>query len=111
VRVRTAEEIANGQTVEQLALRIWAAIVAEKALSGMSALMDELLESHLLKDDDEEGDDEGWLDDTKTARTNYSMKPSKTGSTSIPTSIFPFLRGITPGHFQNPSKEEQSGGF
>ena len=29
----------------------------------MSALMDELLQSHLLDDDDEEGDDEGWLDD------------------------------------------------
>jgi hypothetical protein len=29
----------------------------------MSALMDELLDSHLLDDDDEEGDDEGWLDD------------------------------------------------
>src|SRR6266576_2827249 len=28
----------------------------------MSALMDELIQSHLLDDDDEEGD-EGWLDD------------------------------------------------
>ena len=63
LRPRTAEEIANEQTAEQLALRIWAAIVAQKALSSMSALMDELLQSHLLDDDDEEGDDEGWLDD------------------------------------------------
>jgi hypothetical protein len=62
VRPRTAEEIANEQTAEQLALRIWAAMVAQKVLSGMSALMDELIESHLLDDDDEEGD-EGWLDD------------------------------------------------
>ena len=62
VRPRTAEELANEQTVEQLALRIWAAMVAQKALSGMSALMDELIESHLLDDDDEEAD-EGWLDD------------------------------------------------
>ena len=62
VRPRTPEEIANEQTAEQLALRIWAAMVGEKALSGISALMDELLQSHLLDDDDEEGD-EGWLDD------------------------------------------------
>ena len=62
VRPRTAEDIANEQTAEQLALRIWAAIVAQKVLSGMSALMDELIQSHLLDDDDEEGD-EGWLDD------------------------------------------------
>jgi hypothetical protein len=61
LRPRTAEEIANEQTAEQLALRIWAAIIGEKALSGMSALMDELLQSHLVDDDDEEGDDEGWL--------------------------------------------------
>jgi putative DNA primase/helicase len=59
---RTAEDIANAQTVALLALRIWAAIVAQKVLSGMSALMDELIQSHLLDDDDEEGD-EGWLDD------------------------------------------------
>jgi hypothetical protein len=60
VRPRTPAEIANEQTAEQLALRIWAAMVGEKVLSGMSALMDELLQSHLLDDDDEEGDDEGW---------------------------------------------------
>jgi uncharacterized protein (DUF927 family) len=60
---RTAEEIANEQTAEQLALRVWAALVAEKVLSGMSELMDELIDSHLLDDDDEEADDEAWLDD------------------------------------------------
>jgi hypothetical protein len=63
LRPRTTEEFANEQTAEQLALRIWAAIIGEKALSSMSALMDELLQSHLLDDDHEEGDDEGWLDD------------------------------------------------
>jgi hypothetical protein len=47
---------------EQLALRIWAAIVAQMVLNGMSTLMDELIQSHLLDDDDEEAD-EGWLDD------------------------------------------------
>ena len=62
LRPRTAEEIANEQTAEQLALRIWAAMVAQKVLTGMSTLMDELIQSHLLDDDDEEGD-EGWLDD------------------------------------------------
>jgi len=62
LRPRTAEDIANEQTAEQLALRIWAAMVARKVLSGMSALMDELVQSHMLDDDDEEGD-EGWLDD------------------------------------------------
>ena len=63
LRPLTAEDIANEQTAEQLALRIWAAMVGDKALSGMSALMDELLQSHLVDDDDEEGDDAGWLDD------------------------------------------------
>jgi hypothetical protein len=63
LRLRTDEDIANEQTAEQLALRIWAAIIGEKVLSGMSALMDELIQSHLLDDDDEEGDDAGWLDD------------------------------------------------
>ena len=62
LRSRTAEEIAYEQTAEQLALRAWAAMVAQKVLSGMSTLMDELIESHLLDDDDEEAD-EGWLDD------------------------------------------------
>ncbi len=62
LRFRTANDIVNEQTAEQLALRIWAATVGEKVLKDMSALMDELLQSHLLDDDDEEGD-EGWLDD------------------------------------------------
>jgi hypothetical protein len=62
LRPRTAEDIANEQTAEQLALRIWAAMVGQNVLSGMSALMDELIQSHLLDDDDEEAD-EGWLDD------------------------------------------------
>lgn len=43
-------------------MRIWAATVGEKILEDMSSLLDELLQSHLLDDDDEEGD-EGWLDD------------------------------------------------
>jgi hypothetical protein len=59
---RTAEAIANEETVEQLALRIWSARTADKLLSDMSALADELIQSHLLDDDDEEAD-EGWLDD------------------------------------------------
>jgi hypothetical protein len=62
LQLRTAEDITNEQTIEQLALRIWAAMVAQKVLSGMSVLMDELIQSHLLDDDDEEAD-EGWLDD------------------------------------------------
>src|SRR5262249_46878346 len=59
---RTPEAIATEQRAEQLALRLWAAMVADKVLSSMSALMDELIQSHLLDDDDEEAD-EGWLDD------------------------------------------------
>ena len=62
LRPRTAEDISNEQTAEQLVLRIWAAMVGHKVLGGMSALMDELIQSHLLDDDDEEAD-EGWLDD------------------------------------------------
>jgi uncharacterized protein (DUF927 family) len=62
VRPRTPEDIVREQTAEQLALRIWAALVGVKVLKDMSVLMDELLQSHLLDDDDEEGD-EGWLDD------------------------------------------------
>ncbi len=62
MQLRTAEDIANEQTVEQLALRIWAAMVAQKVLTGMSDLMNELLESRSLDDDDEEGNDEEWLD-------------------------------------------------
>jgi hypothetical protein len=59
---RTAEEIANEETAKQLALRIWAAIVAQNVLKDISTLMDELIQSHLLDDDDEEAD-EGWLVD------------------------------------------------
>jgi Domain of unknown function (DUF927) len=62
LRPRTAEDFTNEETAEKLALRIWAAMVAEKVLSTMSGLMDELIESHLLDDDDEEAD-EAWLDD------------------------------------------------
>jgi hypothetical protein len=62
IRPRTAEDIHNEQTAEQLALRIWAATAAGTLLSGMSALADELIQSQQLDDDDEEGD-EGWLDD------------------------------------------------
>ena len=59
---RTPEDVAREQTAEQLALRLWAAMVADKVLSGMSVLFDELIQSHLLDDDDEEAD-EGCLDD------------------------------------------------
>jgi uncharacterized protein (DUF927 family) len=59
---RTVEDITNEQSAEQLALRIWAAKVGQKVLKDMSGLMDDLLHSHLLDDDDEEAD-EGWLDE------------------------------------------------
>ena len=62
---RTAEDIANEQTAEQLALRIWAAVVAQNALSAMSALIDELIQSHLLDDDDEDADESGLDADKK----------------------------------------------
>jgi hypothetical protein len=66
VQPTTAEDINNRETVEKLAFQIWSAMVAEKILSEVSGLMDELLESHLLDDDDEEADeeaDENRLDD------------------------------------------------
>ena len=85
LRPRTAEEIANEQTAEQLALRIWAAMVAQKVLSGMSALMDELIQSHLLDDDDEEAMRAGSTI-TTSARKDFSTRPFQTGSTNIPTS-------------------------
>jgi hypothetical protein len=69
VRVRTADEITNEATAEQLALRIWATTVGEKVLNSMSALMDELLQSHLLDDDDEEAD-ESWLDNQHKREKN-----------------------------------------
>jgi uncharacterized protein (DUF927 family) len=59
LQVRTAEDLVNEQTAEQLALRIWAAVVAQNALSAMSALIDELIQSYLLDDDDEEADESG----------------------------------------------------
>ena len=57
---KTAEELAAEQTIEQLALRIWAAMVSEKILSGMSTIFDELIteNSDLLNDDDEEQDED-----------------------------------------------------
>src|SRR5215813_443036 len=57
LRPRTAEDIANEQTAEQLALRIWAMLAAKNALNAMATLIDELIQSHMLDDDDEEADD------------------------------------------------------
>ena len=62
VQPAIAEDIANRETAAKLALRIWAAIVAGKVLNAMSGLMDELIQSPLLDDEDEEVD-EDWLDD------------------------------------------------
>jgi hypothetical protein len=59
---RTPDDVANEQTAEQLALRIWAALVGKNALRAVSDLIDTLLDAHLLDDDDEETDD-SWLDD------------------------------------------------
>ena len=61
LRQRTVEDIANEETAEKLALRVWAAMIAQKVLSEMSAILDELIQSQLLDDDDEEPDD-AWLD-------------------------------------------------
>jgi putative DNA primase/helicase len=61
-QLRTAEDIANEETAQRLALRIWAAMAAQTVLSGTAALVDELLGSPMLDDDDEEAD-EAWLDD------------------------------------------------
>src|SRR5262249_47004602 len=61
---RTAEDVANEQTVEQLALRIWATMAAKDALNAMSALIDGLIQSFSLDDDDEEADENG-LDNHK----------------------------------------------
>jgi len=84
LRPRTAEEIANEQTAEQLALRVWAATVAEKVLGNMSALMDELLQSHLLDDDDEEGDDAGWLDDHQKREKKFLDEAIEDGLDKYP---------------------------
>ena len=54
---RTAEDFANQETVERLALHVWATLAAKDALNAMSALVDEMIQSHLLDDDDEEADD------------------------------------------------------
>jgi hypothetical protein len=63
LRPRTTESIANEQIVEQIALRIWAATVAQNALSAMSTLIDELIQSYLLDDDDDDEEvDESGLD-------------------------------------------------
>src|SRR5262249_11932365 len=61
---RTAEDVANEQTVEQLALRIWATMAAKDALNAMSALIDGLIQSFSLDDDDEEAAENG-LDNHK----------------------------------------------
>jgi uncharacterized protein (DUF927 family) len=64
---KTAEELAAEQTIEHLALRIFAAMVSEKILSGMSTIFDELIteNSDLLNDDDDEEQDEDWIDDRR----------------------------------------------
>jgi Domain of unknown function (DUF927) len=82
-QTRTAEDIANEQTAEQLALRIWAALVGTKVLKDMSALMDELLQSHLLDDDYEEAD-EGWLDDQHKREKKQFDEAIKVGLDKYP---------------------------
>jgi hypothetical protein len=63
---KTAEELAAEQTIEQLALRIFAAMVSEKVLSGMSAIFDELItENSYLLDDDDEEQDEDFIDNRR----------------------------------------------
>jgi putative DNA primase/helicase len=64
LRPRMAEDFGNEETAVRLALRIWVAIVAQNALSAMSAFIDELIQSYWLDDDDEEADESG-LDDHK----------------------------------------------
>jgi uncharacterized protein (DUF927 family) len=82
-RPRTAEDHANEQTAEALALRIWAAMVGAKVLKDMSVLMDELLQSHLLDDDDEEGD-ESWLDDQQKRHKNLLDEAITDGLSKYP---------------------------
>jgi hypothetical protein len=63
VQPTTAEDITNRETVEKLTVHIWAAVVAKKILSEVSGLADELIQSHLLDDDEEDEEaDEDWLD-------------------------------------------------
>src|SRR5215468_5105153 len=95
LRPRTAENIANEQTAEQLALRIWAAMVAQKVLSGMSALMDELIQSHLLDDDDEEAD-EGWLDDHHKREKRFLDEAISDGLDKFPD--FAAINNLPPSH-------------
>jgi hypothetical protein len=84
----TAEDINNQDTVEQLAFQIWAAIVAEKLLSEMSGLMDDLIQSPLLDDDDDEeaGEeaDEGWLDDHHKREKNLLDEAIADGLVTYP---------------------------
>src|SRR5262245_19573450 len=91
---RTAEDLAREQTAEQLALRIWAAMVAQKVLSGMSALADELIESHLLDDDDEEAD-EGWLDDHRKREKRLLDEAISDGLDKFPD--FAAINNLPPG--------------
>jgi uncharacterized protein (DUF927 family) len=63
VQLTTAEDLNNREAIARLSLRIWATIPAEKILSPLSDLMDELIQSPLIDDDDEEETDENWLDD------------------------------------------------
>jgi hypothetical protein len=90
LRSRTAEDIANEQTAEQIALRIWAATVGEKVLKDMSALMDELLQSHLLDDDDEEGAEIEHLFEglVRPGRSLPSHNPVCCGMAAIRTDLF-----------------------
>jgi uncharacterized protein (DUF927 family) len=83
LRPRTAEDNANEQIIEQLALRIWAALVGEKVLKDMSALLDELLQSYLLDDDDEESD-EGWLDDQQKREKKLLIEALADGLNKYP---------------------------
>jgi uncharacterized protein (DUF927 family) len=83
---RTTEDIAREHTIEQFAVRIWAATVAERTLRGMSALLDELVQekSHLLDDDDEE-QDEGWIDDRRKRESELLDDGIKYGLEEYPT--------------------------
>jgi hypothetical protein len=70
VQPATTEDLNNQETVEKLAFQIWAATVAGKVWSEIEALVEELIQSPLLDDDDEEADeeaDEDWLDDHGSA--------------------------------------------
>jgi hypothetical protein len=83
LRSRTAEDIANEQTADQLALRILAATVGEKVLKDMSALMDELLQSHLLDDATKKAMKAGSTI-SMSGKKSCSTRRSRTCSTNIP---------------------------